>query len=200
MLKKVLLVLAVVIVGFAAFAATRPEAYHVERSTTIHAPAELAYATIADLKSFGEWSPWDKRDPNMKRTYSAVTSGVGASYNWEGNKEVGKGKMTITEAKPPTQVRERLEFFEPFASVADVGFDVVPAGAGEVKATWSMDGHNGFVMKAMGVFTNMDKMIGKDFDDGLANLKRVVEAKAAAAPAAAAPAAATAEPAPAAAK
>jgi hypothetical protein len=180
MVKKVLLALAVVIVGFLAFVATRPSSYHVERSATIHAPADLVYAHLADLKSFGEWSPWDKRDPAMKKTYSASTTGVGATYSWQGNKEVGSGRMTITLAKPPTQVRERLEFIEPFASVADVGFDVVPAGADEVKATWSMDGHSNFVMKGMGVFMDMDKMIGKDFDDGLANLKRIVEAKAAA--------------------
>jgi hypothetical protein len=194
MLKKVLLALAVLIVGFVAYAATRPDKYHVERSTTIHAPADLVYAHMADLKSFGEWSPWDKRDPNMKKTYSAATTGVGATYSWQGNKEVGSGKMTITEAKPPTLVREKLEFIEPFASVADVGFDVVPAGTDEVKATWSMDGDSSkLLMKAMGVFMNMDKMIGKDFDDGLANLKRIVEAKAAApaaAPVAAEPAAA----------
>jgi hypothetical protein len=198
MVKKILMALAVVIVGFVAFVATRPDTYHVERSTTIHAPADVVYATIADLKSFGEWSPWDKRDPNLKRTYSDVTSGVGASYAWQGNSQVGSGKMTITEAKPPTQVRERLEFIQPFASVAEVGFDVVPADAGEVKTTWSMDGHSNFVFKAMGVFSDTDKMIGKDFDAGLANLKKITEAKAAAAPAPTA--AAAAEPAPAAGK
>jgi hypothetical protein len=196
MVKKVLLALVVLIVGFVAYAKTRPDSYHVERSTTIHAPADLVYAHLADLKSFGEWSPWDKRDPNMKKTYSASTTGVGASYSWQGNKEVGTGKMTITEAKPPTQVREKLEFIEPFASIADVGFDVVPAGTDQVKATWSMDGDSSkLLVKAMGVFMNMDKMIGKDFDDGMANLKRIVEAKAAAAaPVAAEPAAAAAAP------
>ena len=186
MVKKVLLALAVIIAGFLAFVATRPDTYHVERSTTIHAPAEVVYAMISDLKSFGEWSPWDKRDPGMQKTFSAATSGAGASYAWHGNSKVGSGKMTITEAKPPGLVRERLEFLEPFASVCDVGFDVVPAGAGEVKMTWSMDGHNTFIPKAMGVFMDMDKMIGKDFDEGLANLKRISETKAAAAPAAAA--------------
>jgi hypothetical protein len=118
---------------------------------------------------------------------------VGASYAWEGNKEVGKGRMLITRADAPTQVRERLEFIEPFASVAEVGFEIKPQGQG-AGVTWSMDGKNNFVGKAIGLFMDMDKMIGKDFDDGLTGLKRVVEAK----HAAAAPAAAAAPPAPAA--
>jgi uncharacterized protein YndB with AHSA1/START domain len=184
MVKKILIALGVVIAGFLVFAATRPDKYHVERSTTIHAPAEVVFASIADLKAFGEWSPWDKRDPAMQKTYSATTSGVGASYAWKGNKQVGSGKMTITEVKPPNQVREKLEFIEPFANVAEISFDVVPAGTGEVKTTWAMDGHSKFPMKVIGIFMDMDKAIGKDFDAGLANLKHVTEAKAAAAPAA----------------
>jgi hypothetical protein len=112
---------------------------------------------------------------------------VGASYAWQGNKEVGKGKMTFTEVKHPTRVRERLEFLEPFASTADTGFDIKPDGAG-VTLTWSMDGKNNFMGKAFGLVMDMDKMIGKDFEEGLASIKRISEAKKAEAPVAAAPA------------
>jgi hypothetical protein len=197
MLKKALLVLAVAVAGLLIFTATRPAEYRVERSTTVKAPADLVFATVSDLKAFTEFSPWEKRDPGMKKTFSASTSGVGASYGWQGNKEVGSGKMTITEHNPPSRVGIKLEFIEPFASLADTGFELAAAGPGETKVTWAMTGHNNFVGKFFCLFMDMDKLIGKDFEEGLANLKRVVEGKAAAAaaaaPAAAAPAAAAAE-------
>jgi hypothetical protein len=184
MLKKALLVLLVAITGLVIFTATRPAAYQVERSTTIHAPADAVFATVSDLKAFGDFSPWDKRDPAMKKTFSASTSGVGATYAWEGNKEVGSGKMTVTEHNPPSRVRHKLEFIAPFAAVADTGFDIAAAGADNVKVTWSMQGRKDFMAKFFGLFMDMNKAIGKDFDEGLANLKRVVEGKASAAAAA----------------
>jgi uncharacterized protein YndB with AHSA1/START domain len=193
MLKKVLIVLAAAIVGLLIFTATRPAAYHVERSITIKAPADAVFAAAADLKTFTEWSPWEKRDPAMKKTFSPNTSGVGASYGWQGNKQVGSGKMTVTEHNPPGKIRHKLEFIEPFTNVAESGFDITSAGAGETKVTWVMDGNNNFVGKAFSLVMDMDKAIGKDFEEGLANLKRLVEAKAAAAPAAAAAAAPPAE-------
>ncbi|HEY0707883.1 MAG TPA: SRPBCC family protein [Polyangia bacterium] len=181
MIKKVLLVLGVLVLGFCAFVATRPATYHVERSTTIKAPPEAVFAAVSDLKTFNQWSPWDKRDPNMKKTFTPNTSGVGASYEWQGNKEVGSGRMTVTEHTPPTQAKMKLEFIEPFASVADVTFAVAPA-AGETKATWAIDGNNNFIGKAFGVFMDMDKMLGADFEQGLANLEALVEKNAAATP------------------
>jgi hypothetical protein len=193
MLKKALVALAVVIAGLLIFTATRPAEYRVERSLNVHAPADLVFATVSDLKAFTEFSPWEKRDPAMKKTFSATTSGVGASYAWQGNKEVGSGKMTISEHSPPNRVRIKLEFIEPFASVADTGFDLAAAGS-DTKVTWAMEGHNNFMGKFMCLFMDMDKMIGKDFEEGLNNLKRVVEAKAQAAQAQAAPAAAEAAP------
>jgi uncharacterized protein YndB with AHSA1/START domain len=196
MLKKVLLAIVVIVGGFCAFVATRPATYHVERSTTIKAPPEAVFTAVSDLKTFTAWSPWDKRDPNMQKTFSEKTSGVGATYEWKGNKDVGSGRMTITEHTPPARVRERLEFIEPFSSVADVTFDVAPAG-GETKTTWAMDGNNNFIGKAMSVFMDMDKMIGADFEAGLANLKTLVETSAANAPAQAAVPAATPPAAPA---
>jgi hypothetical protein len=195
MLKKALLVLAVAITGLLIFTATRPAEYRIERSTTVHAPADAIFATVSDLKGFTEFSPWEKLDPAMKKTFSPSTSGVGATYAWQGNKDVGSGKMTVTEHNPPSRVRHKLEFITPFAMVAESGFDVVPASAGDAKVTWSMAGNNNFISKFFGLFMDMDKTVGKDFDEGLANLKRVVEAKAAK-PAAEAAAPATAEPAP----
>lgn len=176
MLKKILLAMAAVLVVFLGTVATRPDTYRVERSAEIAAPAPAVFEAVSDFKHFRDWSPWEKRDPNMKRTLSSPSAGVGASYAWEGNKDVGKGKMTFTETTPPSRVRERLEFLEPFPNTADVTFDVA-AGSSGTKITWSMEGKNNFVGKIFGLFMDMDKMIGKDFEEGLANLKRLVESR-----------------------
>jgi Polyketide cyclase / dehydrase and lipid transport len=181
MVKKILLVLALVLGALAVVVATRPDTYHVERSSRIDAPPAAVFLVVNDFREFGNWSPWAKRDPAMRTTVSDPPGGVGANYAWEGNKEVGKGRMTVTESLPPTHIRQRLEFLEPFPSTAETGFDIKPASGGGSAVTWSMDGKNNFVGKAFALFMDMDKMVGKDFDDGLSNLKRVVEAKAAAA-------------------
>jgi uncharacterized protein YndB with AHSA1/START domain len=191
MLKKLLLAMAAVLVTFLGFVATRPDAYRVERSSEIAAPATAVFAAVSDFKNFPEWSPWETRDPNMKRTLSTPSAGAGATYAWEGNKDVGKGKMTFTEVTAPARVREKLEFLEPFPSVADVAFDL-SAAAGGTKITWAMEGKHTFVGKIFGLFMDMDKMIGKDFEEGLANLKRVVESRPALEPTAPAPAPAAA--------
>jgi hypothetical protein len=177
-MKKVLFVLAAVIVAFVIVVATRPDAYHVERSTRIGAPAEAVFASVSDFRSFPSWSPWQRRDPTMRTTFSTPSSGVGATYAWEGNKEVGKGKMTFTESQAPTRTRQRLEFFEPFASVAESGMDIKPEGDAAAMVTWSMDGKSNFVGKAFSMFMDMDKAIGKDFEEGLGNLKHLVETRA----------------------
>ena len=176
-MSKVLLVLVVLIGGAAAFVATRPDAYHVERSATIDAPAATVFAQINDLSVWKEWSPWEKRDPAMKRTLSANTSGVGATYAWEGNKDVGKGKMAIVDSRPGEKVAERLEFVEPFQSQADITFALKAETPTTTKVTWAMDGKHNFVSKAFSVVKPMDGMIGKDFEEGLAGLKKVAEAK-----------------------
>jgi hypothetical protein len=189
-MKKVLLVLGFLIAGLAAVVATRPDTYHVERSLEIGAPAEAIFPSVADLRNMAEWSPWEKRDPAMKKTFSAETSGIGASYAWEGNKQVGKGRMTITELLPPEHVADKLEFIEPFPAVAETAMDLKPAAGGGTRVTWSMNGKSNFVGKAFSLVMSMDKAIGKDFEDGLANLKRVAEAKGATASAAGQPPAA----------
>ena len=192
MIKKVLIGIAALVAILLVVVATRPDTYHVERSTKIDAPADAIFAEVSDFQAFPAWSPWAKRDPAMKTTVSTPSAGVGATYAWEGNKQVGRGKMTLTESQTPTHTKERLEFLEPFPSVADTGFNIKPEGAGAATVTWYMDGRANFMGKAMSLVMNMDKMIGKDFEEGLANLKRVAETKRAAAPTAATP---TAEPA-----
>ena len=188
-LKKVLVVLIVGIGGsialFLVFAATRPDTYRVERSQRIEAPAEVAFAQLDNFKSWAAWSPWEKRDPAMKRAFEGPASGVGAGYSWEGNKDVGQGRMTITDSKPPrggsgetARVSIRLEFIKPFASVASSEFTVKPESALASTVSWVMEGHNNLMGKAFGVFMNMDKMIGGDFEAGLASLKTVAEAEA----------------------
>ncbi len=176
-MSKVLVVLVLLLGGAAAFVATRPDAYHVERSATVEAPAATVFAQIDDLSVWKEWSPWEKKDPAMKRTYSTTSSGVGAYYTWAGNKDVGKGKMTITESKPGEKVVEKLEFIEPFQSQANVTFTLAADSPTTTKVTWAMDGKHNFISKAFSVVKPMDGMIGKDFEEGLAGLKKVAEAK-----------------------
>ena len=176
-MSKVLLVLIVLLGGAAAFVATRPDTYHVERSTTVDAPAATVFSQINDFSVWKEWSPWEKKDPAMKRTLSATPSGVGATYAWEGNKEVGKGKMTITAASQDQKVGEKLEMLEPFPSTADIAFTLQAESPTTTKVTWAMDGKHNFITKAFSVIKPMDGMVGKDFEDGLVGLKKVAEAK-----------------------
>src|SRR4051812_23758317 len=176
-MSKGLLVLVVLLGGAAAYVATRPDAYHVERATTVDAPPATVFAQINDFSVWKDWSPWEKKDPAMKRTLGATTSGVGATYAWEGNKEVGKGQMRIVAASPGEKVAEKLEMLEPFASTADIAFTLQAESPTTTKVTWAMDGKHNFVSKAFNVVKPMDGMVGKDFEEGLANLKKVAEAK-----------------------
>jgi uncharacterized protein YndB with AHSA1/START domain len=185
-MKKVLIALLVIILGFLGFVATRPNTYHVERSTSIAAPNDIVFATIDDLHRWTEWSPWEKLDPQMKRTFVGPGAGPGASYGWAGSAKVGEGRMTITEAQPNQRVVFKLEFIKPFQSVSTATLALVPDGQ-STRVTWSLDGNHNFMSKAMCLFVSMDKMEGGDFESGLANLKRVTEADAQAAAAASAP-------------
>jgi uncharacterized protein YndB with AHSA1/START domain len=173
-LKKILIVIVLAVVGLLGYAATRPDTYRVERSTTIEAPPAVVFNQLEDFRLWTAWSPWEKLDPQMKRTYEGPEKGVGASYVWEGNKDVGKGKMTITEAQPPASVGYKLEFIEPFASQAQTTFRLAPQG-NATSVTWEMAGNSNYMMKLFGIFMNMDKAIGGDFERGLTNLKLVAE-------------------------
>jgi uncharacterized protein YndB with AHSA1/START domain len=180
MAKKILLILAGLIAALAIVIATRPDSYHVERSADVAAPPDRVFELVGDLRAWQQWSPWEKRDPNMKKTFSTATTGVGASYAWEGNKDVGKGQMTIVESHAPQRVATRLDFIEPFQSTAQSALDLKSEGAVATRVTWSMDGKQNFMSKAFSLVMDMDKMIGKDFEEGLSTLKGIAEAKVAA--------------------
>jgi uncharacterized protein YndB with AHSA1/START domain len=169
-------------IGIAAFigvllivVVTRPDTYHVERSTTISAPPSVVYAHVADFHKWDAWSPWAKLDPSMKVTYEGTQGTVGASYAWNGNDEVGSGKMTISAIEPNKRIAIDLQFLKPFESLAKNGFTFESTGK-DTKVVWSMDGNNDFMSKFMSLFMSMEKMIGNDFEKGLADMKKVVEA------------------------
>jgi uncharacterized protein YndB with AHSA1/START domain len=174
MLKKVLIALGVLLAVLLAIIATRPSTYRVERSTIIGAPPARVFPYANDFKRFVSWSPWQKLDPNIKTTFSGPPQGTGSVYEWQGNHDVGRGRMTIVESKPDAQVKYRLEFMEPFASTANTTVTFAPAGTGTL-VMWAMEGTNNFAGKAMSLFMDMDKMIGKDFEAGLANMKGLAE-------------------------
>ena len=159
------------------FIATRPTEFRIERSHNVGAPAGVIHGIVNDLSQWQRWSPYDKRDPNMKKTLEGPPSGPGASYAWNGNNQVGEGRMTITESKPGELVAMRLQFSRPFKCDNKVMFTMAPAEAG-TRVSWIMEGKNTFMAKAIGLLMNMDKMVGKDFEEGLKNLDGVAQADA----------------------
>jgi hypothetical protein len=180
MLKWSLIGVAAVIVGFIVIVALQPADFRIERSATMRAPAPAAYAQVNDFQNWRAWSPWEKIDPALKRSYDGPKAGAGAMYAWQGNKDVGEGRMTITESRPGELVRIKLEFFKPFAATNTAEFSFKPAVAGGNEATavtWSMTGQNNFLSKAMCLFVDMDKMVGGMFEQGLSQMKSVVERK-----------------------
>ena len=179
-MKKLLMALLVLIVLAVAFITTRPSHYHVERSTMIAAPPEAVFAVINDLHQWDKWSPWAKKDPNMSQSYDGAASGVGASYHWSGNNDVGEGQMTIIESAPPQKVAIKIDFIKPFPGTSTASLMLQPEG-NDTSVRWAMDGENNFIGKAMCLVMNMDKMIGPDFEQGLKSLKSVSETAASAA-------------------
>jgi hypothetical protein len=175
MFKKILIALAVIIVIFVIVVALRPAEYRVVRSASVSAPPSTVFPQVNDFHNWTAWSPWAKLDPAMKQTYDGAPAGKGAVYAWAGNSKVGEGRMTITDSHPNDLVRIKLDFIKPFASTADTEFIFKPEGE-QTLVTWTMSGHNNFMSKMFGVFVNMDKMIGGDFEKGLAQMKSVVEA------------------------
>src|SRR5260221_7281512 len=174
MIKKVILgilaVIVLIIVGFCAIVAMQPADYTVSRSTTVNAPPEKVFEQVNDFHKWDGWSPWAKLDPAMKATYSGPESGMGASYAWVGNNDVGEGKMTIAESHPSQHIKINLEFIKPFQATNITEFMFKPDGD-KTTVTWTMSGHNNFVGKAFGLMMNMDKTIGGDFEKGLAQMK-----------------------------
>ncbi len=181
MLVKILIGVAGVLVLFAAVVATRPSAYHVERKLEVAAPAELVFGVLNDLHQFAGvlvlfGSPWEELDPNMQKTFEGPAAGVGQSYAWSSTKEVGKGRMTIEESVPGRKVGMKLEFVAPMKSTATCALTLADTPTGSL-VTWSMDGNHNFIGKALGMFMDMDNMLGTDIEKGLARLKTVAEGK-----------------------
>ena len=173
MLKKIGIVLAVLLLGVVCVAMTKPDSFHVERSIAVNAPAEKIYPHIGDFHAWTEWSPWEKLDPNLKKSITGAPSGKGAIYEWESG-EVGTGRMEILDANPSSGVTIKLDFLKPFEGHNVADFKFVPEG-GATKVVWSMNGPNNFLSKVMQVFMNMDTIIGSDFEKGLAALKATAE-------------------------
>ena len=177
MLKIAGIVAAILVVAVAAiliYAATKPNEFRVQRSVTIKAPADKIYPLIVDLHGWAAWSPYEKKDPDMKRTFSGAHSGKGAIYEWNGNKSVGHGRMEVTDTAAPSKVVIKLDFFSPFEAHNTAEFTLAPQGD-STNVTWAMYGPNVFMGKVMQVFMNMDKMVGTDFEAGLQALKARAE-------------------------
>jgi hypothetical protein len=173
-LRAILIVIVAIIAIFLVAVSMQPNEMRVVRSATFAAPPAAVFAQVNDFHKWGAWSPWEKLDPGMKRTYEGPTEGVGAVYSWVGNSEVGEGKMTILESKPNELIKIKLEFIKPFAAVNTTEFSFKPEGE-NTNLTWTMYGPMNFMSKAMCLFMDMDKMVGTDFEKGLAGIKTVVE-------------------------
>ncbi|MEO6609673.1 MAG: SRPBCC family protein [Aestuariivirga sp.] len=169
-----LIVILVIILAILGVAAMRPDGFSLSRSAEFHAPPEKVFAELNDFRNWAKWSPWEPMDPNLQRNYSGASSGKGAKYAWVGNKKVGEGNMEITKSVSNSSILLDLNFLKPFKASNVTEFTIVPHGK-TTKLTWEMRGPTPFMMKIMHLFMNMDKMVGKDFEKGLANLKSVVE-------------------------
>jgi hypothetical protein len=169
-------VIVVLLGSLVALVAAQPKRFCITRSAAMSAPPSDVFAHVNDFHNWRAWSPWERLDPNLERTYEGPAAGVGAKYAWRGNKKVGEGRMTITESQPGELVRIKLEFLKPFQATNTAEFMFHPEGDG-TNMTWSMIGERNFMFKAMGLVMNMDKMIGADFERGLANLQAVVEGR-----------------------
>lgn len=176
-MKKVLLgiagVLVVTIGGVAAAASMQPDATHVERSVTVQATAADLEPHVSDFTNFVNWSPWTGLDPNQTTTFSDPSGGLGAWYAWEGNEDVGKGRMDLTRQEPG-RVTHHLTFIEPFAAEADAHILWEVEGDG-LEVTWTYDADNDFMGKVISLFLDMDELLGADYEQGLENLKGNVE-------------------------
>ncbi len=174
MFKKIGIIGALLVVSLLAYAATKPDTFRVQRTATIAAPPEKVFGLIQDLHQWASWSPWEKMDPAMKKTYSGAPLGRGAILEWDGNTDVGTGRMEIVSTVPSSRVVITLDFLKPFEAHNQAEFTVESSGA-TTSVTWAMHGPQPFIMKVMDLVMGMDKMVGKDFETGLANLKQLAE-------------------------
>ena len=170
----VAIAVAILIAALLGIAATKPNAFSVQRATTINASPEKIFPFINDFHTWNSWSPWENIDPAMRRTYSGEADGTGAIYEWQGNNKVGTGRMEIKSALPSSKVIIKLDFLKPMEGHNTAEFTLEPHGD-STNVTWAMYGPSPFASKVFQVFVSMDKMIGKSFETGLANLKALAE-------------------------
>jgi hypothetical protein len=176
MVIPILIAIAAFIAIFVVVVAVQPEASRTSRSAMMAVPAPVVFAQVNDFHNWDAWSPWAKLDPGAKKTFEGNTSGTGAIFTWSGNKKIGEGRMTVMESQPSELVRLKLEFFKPFKAANTAEFTFKPQGD-QTLVTWTMLGKKNFIMKGMYLLMNMDKMIGGDFEKGLAQMKSIAEAQ-----------------------
>lgn len=177
MVRQTLLGLVLIAAVFVIVVVTQPARFHIERSLVIAAPPEAVFAEVYDLHAWRSWSPWESLDPQMERSYAGPSRGVGASYAWKSrNGKVGQGRMTIESCQAPVLVGLELDLVKPFPASNEVTFVLLPMGDA-TRVTWAMDGRNGFLGKAFHLVANVDRLVGGDFERGLAGLKQTVEAQ-----------------------
>jgi uncharacterized protein YndB with AHSA1/START domain len=174
MIKTIAIVLVLLIAALLIYAATKPDSFRIERTTTIKAPPEKVFSLINDFHQWEAWSPWEKIDPALKRTYSGAASGTGAVYEWDGNKDIGQGRMEITESSPSSKVSLKLDFVKPFEAHNRVDFTLATQGD-STTVTQAMYGPSPYMSKLMTIFFSMEKMVGSKYEEGLANLKALAE-------------------------
>ncbi len=175
MLKLIAIALVILVVVFAIVVTMQPAGFRVSRGITMSASAPAAYALVNELHNWEKWNPWQKMDPAMRLTFSGPPAGPGAAYAWAGNKDVGEGRLSIMESRPNELVKIKLEFLKPFTATNTAEFRFKPEGS-QTAVTWSMFGEKNFIAKAAGLFMNMDKMVGDQFEKGLADMKAAAEA------------------------
>ena len=174
MLKKIVILIVILVAAILLYAASQPDNFRVERTIVIKAPPEKVFAQINGFHQWEAWSPWEKIDPAVKRTYSGADTGKGAAYAWQGNKDVGQGRMEIVESTPPSNILIKIDFMEPFEGHDTVQFTLTPQDGG-TKVTQAMYGPSPFLAKVMGLFFSVDKMVGQKYEEGLASLKAIAE-------------------------
>ena len=174
MIKTIALSIAVLLAALLIYAATKPDSFRIERTTAIKAPPEKIFVLINDFHQWESWSPWEKIDPALKRTYSGAASGKGAVYEWNGNKDIGQGRMEIVESSPSSKIVLNLDFVTPFEAHNFVEFSLSAEGD-STTVTQAMYGPSPYISKLMTIFFSMEKMVGDKYEEGLDNLKKLAE-------------------------
>jgi uncharacterized protein YndB with AHSA1/START domain len=174
MIPLIAIVVVLLVVGLLIAASRQPAIFRVARTLKMKASPEKIFGVLDDFHAWSNWSPWEKLDPQMKRTHSGAARGPGAVYAWEGNKKAGAGRMEITDVTPGRRVAIKLDFLKPWEAHNQVELTLEQAGE-STNVTWAMSGPSPFMFRLMGMFMNLDRMIGKDFETGLANIQRLME-------------------------